>query len=93
MNKFSRILGADTAFALISGVMLLRVYDCNVHEAKYEMISLLGPSKCPDPKGDYQTSKLESHKGRDYQDHKQSPQIGPTQTPVHHHRNARRPGT
>ncbi len=28
----------------------LQVYDCDGHGAKFKMISLLGPRRCPDPK-------------------------------------------
>ncbi len=37
----------------------LQVYDCNGREAKFEMISLLGPKRCPDPKRDYHQPKTE----------------------------------
>ncbi len=59
MSKPSRILGAATVLALISKMTPLQVYDCYGPGAKYEMISLLGPSKCPDPKQDYQSPKME----------------------------------
>ena len=37
----------------------LQVYDCDGHGAKFEMISLLGPRRCPDPKRDYSKPKTE----------------------------------
>ncbi len=36
----------------------LQVYDCDRHRAKFEMISLLGPRRCPDPKRDYHKPKM-----------------------------------
>ncbi len=35
----------------------LQVYDCDGHGAKFEMISLLRPRRCPDPKRDYSKPK------------------------------------
>ncbi len=37
----------------------LLVYDCDGNGAKFKMISLLGPRRCPDPKRDYSKPKTE----------------------------------
>ncbi len=37
----------------------LQAYDCDGHGAKFKMISLLGPRRCPDPKQDYSKPKTE----------------------------------
>ncbi len=48
-----------TILVLNAEVKTLPVYDCDRHVAKFEMISLLGPKQCPDPKRDYRKPETE----------------------------------
>ncbi len=60
MHNTRTALRITTAWTVITVTVTLQVYDCNGHGAKYEMISLVRPSRCPNPKRDYREPVIET---------------------------------